>query len=456
MEEKAVRKKRPFGFYVCSITFSFERAAYYASKFLIVFFVAATVAEGGLGLDKVQGGLMQSNLVAFTYLAPIFGGIISDRWIGARYTVPLGMFIMGIGYIVCSQATGLGGVYAMVALVSIGTGLFKGNVSALNGTLFDDKDELDSAFSLQYSFVNIGAFIGTFAVGILYAKTFAHDGVLGFSQCFMLAGILCILGGIWFILGSRYLGDKGKKPFKAGIAKEEKVAKVEENRPMTTSEKKKVGAIILVSLFSVIFWMFWYLTYLAVYDYGDQFVNLFVGNFEVPLSWFDTLNSACCIILGPVLGIVWYRLAQRPQGDMSLFKKLAIGLSLLGASFLMLVGAEISRGVGAPETSKASIMWIVMFGILLSLGEMFFSPLGNSFVSKYAPKKILSVLMGVWTFATFIAGKIYGNVYEFTSQYPIMVAYIAIPVILFIAAVLLFVFDKKLSSLLDGDDGATA
>lgn len=118
----------------------------------------------------------------------------------------------------------------------------------------------------------------------------------------------------------------------------------------------------------------------------------------------------------------------------------------------MLVGAEFSRGIGAPDTVKASILWIVAFGVLLSLGEMFFSPLGNSFVSKYAPKKMLAVLMGVWTVATFIAGKSYGWIYNFTLQFNMIKVYIIIPIILFIAAILLFVFDKKLSSLVEGED----
>ncbi|MDO7203404.1 hypothetical protein Q5M85_03350 [Paraclostridium bifermentans] len=83
----------------------------------------------------------------------------------------------------------------------------------------------------------------------------------------------------------------------------------------------------------------------------------------------------------------------------------------------MLVGAEFARGIGTPDTAKASILWIVAFGVLLSMGEMFFSPLGNSFVSKYAPKRVLAVLMGVWTFATFVAGKSYGYLYDFTLKF---------------------------------------
>jgi len=447
MSEMTVKNKRPKGFYVCCISFMFERMAYYSAKYLIFVFVAATVVTGGLGLTKVEAALIQSNLVAFTYLAPIIGGYISDKFIGARYCVPVGLVLMAVGYFSGGFATSVGTMNLMVALVSIGTGLFKGNISAINGTLFDDEKQLDSAFSVQYSFVNVGAFIGTTAVGVLVANTFANGSVQGFRPAFKLCGIICLLNLLWFLFGIRFLGDAGKKPFKAGKHIEKKVET--EVKSLTKVEKRKVAAIVLISLFSVVFWVFWYLTYLAVYDYGGQFVNMNVGTFTVPLSWFDSLNSLTCIILGPVLAALWFKMSNSAKGDLSLFKKLALGLTLLGLSFLMLVGAEISRGLGAPVTSQASIVWIIAFGVLLSAGEMLFSPLGNSFVTKYAPNKIYSVLMGVWIFATFIAGKSYGYLYSVTSKFSIMQSYVVIPVILFVFAALLFIFDKKLIKLLE-------
>ncbi|MGL5756105.1 MAG: peptide MFS transporter [Paraclostridium sp.] len=444
------KNKFPMGFYICATTFSFERAAYYSSKFLIYVFLTAAVINGGLGISKGEAAMMQANLVAFTYFSPIIGGYISDRWIGARYTIPLGMFIMGAGYYVGSIADSTSMVNIMILLVAIGTAFFKGNVSAVNGQLFDDPEELDSAFSVQYSFVNLGSFIGTISVGVLYLNTFAKNGVLGFSQCFLVAAILCVIGGLWFIFGWRFLGNAGKRPFKEGIVADKSDA--QEQSPLTHTEKKRVWAIVLVSVFSVLFWVFWYLTYLAVYDYGAAFVDMNVGGFEVPLSWFDSLNSLVCIALGPVLAALWLKLSKRPQGDLSLFKKTGLGFIFLGLAFLTLVGAEFSRGIGAPETVKSSILWIVAFGVLLSMGEMFFSPLGNSFVSKYAPKRVLAVLMGVWTFATFLAGKSYGYIYAFTLKFDMITVYTVIPAILFVAAVLLFVFDKKLSTLVEDED----
>jgi len=430
----------------------FERMAYYSAKYLIFVFVIATVVTGGLGLTKIEAALIQSNLVAFTYLAPIIGGYISDRYIGARYCVPVGLALMAGGYFMGGSAMNAGAMTLMIALVAVGTGLFKGNVSAINGSLFENENQLDSAFSIQYSFVNIGAFIGTTAVGILVATTFAHGGVQGFRPAFQLCGLICVIDALWFLFGMQFLGEAGKKPFKAGKHIEKKVEI--EVKPLTRVEKRKVFAIVLVSIFSVVFWVFWYLTYLAAYDYGGQFVNMTVGGFNVPLSWFDSLNSFVCIALGPVLGALWFKMSKGPKGDLSLFKKLGLGLGFLGMSFLMLVFAELSRGVGAAATSKASIIWIIAFGLLLSMGEMLFSPLGNSFVTKHAPNKIYSVLMGVWILASFIAGKSYGYLYAIASKYPIMQSYVAIPIILFASAALLFFFDKKLVKLLEDEEPA--
>ncbi len=254
--------KRPFGFYVCSLAFTLERFAFYSAKWLIAVFVVAKVADGGLGLTAADAAKMSANLVAFTYLAPVIGAFISDRLIGARYLVPIGMALMGAGYLVGWQASSAGMVNLMIVLVSLGTGLFKCQTSAITGRLFDDPRQLDSAFSVQYSFVNIGSFIGTTIIGVLV-------GTKGYAFCFLVCGIMMFIDAAWFTFGWRFLGETGKKPFKIDEHAEVKQTKEtkEEKKPLTTMEKKRVGAIILVSFFSVIFWLFWYLAYMPVYFY---------------------------------------------------------------------------------------------------------------------------------------------------------------------------------------------
>ncbi|CEQ10832.1 amino acid/peptide transporter [[Clostridium] sordellii] len=444
------KKKYPLGFYVCSLSFTFERMAFYSSKWLIAIFIAASAAKGGLGLTPADGAKMTANLVAFTYLTPILGGFIADKWINPRLCVPLGSILMGLGYMCGWQASVQSSfmyVWLMILLVSIGTGLFKGNLSGINGRLFDNKEDLDGAFSIQYSFVNIGSFIGTTFVSFIAYST------IGFGGTFLVCAALLFLDAIWFVIGGKLtFGDVGKKPFKVDEVTEasgKKVEKVEDD-PLTKKEKLRVGAILLVTLFSIVFWVVWYLTSMPIlYHWGPDFdyankANWMIGNFTVPSSWFDSLNALCCIVLGPILAKVWAKKAKSKKGDLSMFKKTALGMLFLGVAFGVMALAEVVRGDG-----QANLMWIVMVGILMSLGEMVFSPLGNSFISKFSPAKLLGLMMGIWPVAVFIAGKAYGYLYEYLSKFSFAPAYALVGVIVLVCGILLWSLDKKLNKLVE-------
>ena len=181
------------------------------------------------------------------------------------------------------------------------------------------------------------------------------------------------------------------------------------------------------------------------YHWGDEeTVRMLwqIGNFKIPTSFFDSENALLCIVLGPVLGMIWTKLRKRPQGGFSIFKHTSLGIIILGLSFVVFALAEVVRGQGT-----ASILWVIVFGILLSTGEMVFSPLGNSFISKYAPAKLLSLMMAVWTLAVFVAGQSYGFIYAAISKLPFANTYFTIAGLLIVAGVILLMFDKKLSAL---------
>ena len=199
-----VKKGRPFGFYVCALGFTFERLAFYTMKYLLAIWIATEVASGGLGLSDIEASAMSGSFVAWTYITPLFGGYIADHWISPRICVPLGMILMGLGYLCTWRADSLTLVWAMIILVAVGTGLFKGNLSGINGLLFHDADELDAAFSIQYSFVNIGSFIGTTFIAIL-ATTGLFGFKTSFNTVFLICGIFMFIDAVWFILNGRSL-----------------------------------------------------------------------------------------------------------------------------------------------------------------------------------------------------------------------------------------------------------
>lgn len=444
------KKKLSKGFWGCACTEIFERLAYYLGRSLILIFATTAVVEGGLGLSESVGANLQANLTAFSYLGGLLGGVVVDRYIGARYTTPVGMVITGIGYFSGSLAKDAMGVYIMIFLVSLGLGLFKNG--PIIGRVVGDKDQLDTAYAIRYTTVNLGAFIGTFAVGILYKDVFAKDGVLGFAPCFQIAAVVMVLGAIWFVFNYKNMGEVGKKPFKLEktaeelAADKEKGVDPENKRPLTGMEKKRVAAIFLVCAFSVIFWIFWYLAYLPVYYHWAENCNWVVGGYEIPVTWFDSANSMICIILGPVTAALWAFLAKRPQGDMSLFRKTGLGIGILGLGYVFFAAMEIMRGDG-----KANVFLLLIFAFFLTLGEMFFSPLGHSFISKYSPSKYLGVMMSVWGFATFLAAKSYGYIYDFCfgGNFAFETACIGIAVVAFACTATLLILDKKLSALVD-------
>lgn len=446
--------KWPFGFYVCSLSFTFERCAYYTAKWLMAIFVVASVADGGLGLTKADGALMSSFIVAFTYITPVFGGIVADRWVSPRILVPIGEVLMGLGYLCAWQSNGKLMLYAMIALVSIGTGFFKGVVSGVNGRQFPkaDEDMLNSVFSIQYSFVNIGSFCGTTFLSLLALN-------VSYRLTFLVCAILMFFDALWWIWGQRFIAnDAGKVPFLIDnrVEKVDAKAKEKEAEPLTSIEKKRVAAILLCTLFSGIFWLIWYMVYLPVYyefgpieQNGLGWANWNLGSFQMPTAWFDSINALTCIILGPVLAVVWAKMAARPKGDMSMFKKTALGIILLGLAIVAMVAAALMSGEG----DKAVGIWIIILvALLMSIGEMIFSPLGNSFINKFAPKKLLGTLLGVWPLIIFFSGLLYGPLYNWLANFRFIYAFGGVAAVVLICGIILWIASGSLDKLVVEDE----
>ena len=453
----AAKSKYPFGFYIGCMTYTFERFAFYGTKPLLVLYLTELVAKGGLEIPKATATIIAANFTAYTYIAPLIGGYICDKWLGARYAVTLGCIIMGLGYLIGWKSTSLASVNMMIYVVSIGTGLFKGNLAGLMGRMFENDDQMDAAFSIQYSFVNIGAFFGSAIMGAAYMSFFQHGEVLGYRQVFLFCGALVILGGILFTASYGKLHGQGKLPFKyrtdahGNVIGETVLDKKEKasSAKLTKKERNGVLAIVFVSFVSIIFWTFYEQQSNALSLYAQDFVDMTLFGITLsPAHVFVSWNGLLCIFLSLAAAKLWATLAKRPQGDLTMFQKVTLSFAFLGLAYTILIFMELTRGGG---TNKASVLWLLFFGILITIGEICFSPLGNSFVSKVAPKKYLSLLLGVWILATFAANKLTGYVQGLIENFGFMQIMVTFSVVSFVTMVILFALSKSLNKLVDSE-----
>ena len=445
-------KKFPFGFIVCCLTFTFERLAYYGGKWGIAVFVVLEAAEGGLGLTTEQGAIFSSQFVAWTYITPIIGGFIADRWVAPRLLVPIGEVLMAAGWFAISRANGSGGVWLAIILLAVGTGFFKGNVSGINGRQFEnDKDTLTTAFSIQYMFVNIGSFCGTTFLALIGTKG------AGFRAMFMACAVFMLIDAAWWFFGMRYLGDAGKKPFLIDNRSEDIEAAdvTKDKRPLTKLEKNRVVAILILTFLSGLFWLFWYLLYMPVYyEFGPEsqggmgWANWMLGsNFEMPTAWFDSMNGLLCIFLAPTFGALWNKLSKKDK-DPSMLTKTALGIMLLGFGIaMMVVGAAIFNSTGKP----VGVWIIILTAILMTVGEIMFSPLGNSFISEYAPKKYLGTLLGTWPLIIFFAGLAYGPLYN-AMRVNFSRSFLIAAIIVFAAGALMLFSKNRFEAAINGTE----
>lgn len=438
----------PAGFWVLAGADVLECLAYYLGRSLILLFVAKSIAEGGLGLSDSTGARMQSLLTALGYILPILGGIVIDHFLGARYTTPLGLLLAGVGYMVGSYAESASGMYVMIICVSLGLAMFK--TVPILGRIITDKKQRDSAFTISYAITNFGSFIGPLLVGFMYNDWFAVDGVLGFRTCFKVGAVFMLAGAVFFTWGWRWLGDAGKKPFvkekSADELEKEAREKAElKKRPLEKIEKTRIVAIILSTwIFVAVFWCFWYLVYLVVYYHWMDNMNWVVLGYEVPTTWFDAFNALFVVAAGPLFATLWSRLARRPQGDMSYIKKIGIGIGIMGLCFVCFAIFET-----ASANSTLSCLWLLLFLVLMTVGELFFSPLGSSFISKYAPPRFYGLLMSC-SFGIAIGASIYSFVYDYafdSGKFSFNTACIGIAVICFVCFIALLVLDKPLKKL---------
>jgi len=283
-----------------------------------------------------------------------------------------------------------------LALIILGTGFFKSNISTMVGQLYTEKDRRrDAAFTIFYMGINLGASMGQIVCPKLAD---AFNWHIGFSA----AGFGMVLGlVVYLIFKRRFLGTIGDVP-PGRASRKEKIPGVAK-QPLTALEKKGVAAIAILAFFNIFFWMAFEQAGSSMTFFAEERTRrMFLGlNFLAP--YFQSVNSFSVILLAPVFAWMWTRLETRGWAP-STSVRFALGLFLLGSGFVVLVvGARLSDG-GA----RVSPMWLIVTYVLHTCGELCLSPVGLSMVTKLAPARFASLAMGAWFFSFFISDLLAG------------------------------------------------
>ncbi|KZN38969.1 dipeptide/tripeptide permease [Pseudoalteromonas luteoviolacea] len=401
----------PKGLFLLFGTEMWERFGYYGMRAILVLYLVAQVQNGGFGWTNADALSLYGTFTMAVYLTPLFGGWLADNVLGQRKAIIIGgilmaagHFIMGIPHsIVAGQEENV--FYIGLTLLCIGNGLFKPNISTMVGDLYEEGDKRrDGAFTIFYMGINMGGALGPLVAGYVAA-------VISWQAGFVAAGIGMVISVVMqMLLSQKYLGDIGVVP-SAKLSQQQSASGTKE--PLTKVEKDRIRVIFTMSVFSIIFWMGFEQAGGLMNLFANDYTNRMLMGFEIPASWFQSLNSIFIIIFAPIVAMIWLKLDKKEPNSPV---KFAIGLVFLALGFLTMMLALMTESAEPGQTLQISMMWLVLFYLFHTLGELCLSPIGLSMVSKLAPLRLASLLMGIWFLCTAVANKIAGFVGSFLGE----------------------------------------
>jgi proton-dependent oligopeptide transporter, POT family len=377
------------------VTELWERFAYYGLRALLILYLIDTEA-GGMGWTQERASHLYGWFVGLTYLSPVAGGWLADRILGTNRALVVGGIILVGGYFCLALGPGLP-FYTGLALIVLGTGFFKPNMHTIVGQLYGPGDvRRDSGFTLYYMGINLGAFLGPLVCAWLAAR-------YGWRQGFA-AGCAAMSIGLAF-----YLRTRRSRLGEIGLAPATTKGGTDEDRRLTPGERGRITAIALITVFVVFFWL--------AFEQAGSSLNVFASqrtsrqavewlrwtlpHGEIPAGWFQSINPLCILLLAPLMASFWQRLGRHAPSSPA---KMGLGLILLGLAYVVMVVGAGQSGGGA----RVSPLYLVVFYVMYSLGELCFLPVAISFVAHTAPARLASMLMGVWLTANFVANLLGG------------------------------------------------
>ena len=394
-----LKADHPKGLYLLFAVEMWERFSYYGMRALLVLYMVKF-----LMFDTQKAGQIYGTYTGLVYLTPLIGGYIADRYLGAKNSILIGGILIALGHFTLAfQAMPC--FYSALAFLIIGNGFFKPNISTLAGSLYEKGDSRrDAGFTIFYMGINIGAFFSPLVCGTLGEK-------FGFHYGFAAAGVGMVLGLILYMWGK-------DKFLSANDIKEQKIqsqgVKNIKNEPLSKEEKQKIAVIFILMFFAIFFWTSFEQAGSSLTLFADRYTNRVLPflNWEVPVSYFQSINPLLIMILAPLFSQLWIKLSLN-QKEPSTPAKFAMGLGFVAFGFVLMIMASCLVG----ESSKVSALWLVSVYFFHTVGELCLSPVGISMVSKLAPVKFASMLMGIWFLSSFFANLSAGL---FAGRYDLM------------------------------------
>lgn len=416
------------------MTEMWERYSYYGMRALLVLYLSAAVADGGLGFDAGTAIAIYSVYNAMVYLLALPGGWFGDRVWGARKTVAVSGTIIMIGHFLLALPTVVS-FFIGLAFIAAGSGLLKANISTMVGHLYRDKNDprRDGGFTIFYMGINLGAFVAPLTIGWVGQKVNWHYG-------FAMAGIGMAIGLAFYFLGFRNLAPESSEvpaPLsdadRVGIVRKALVwlavagvaytvvglsgqftidwvlwpltilglvlpafyiIRIKRDSDLSAVERSRVSAYVWFFVAAAAFW--------GIYDQTGSTLTLFAKDntsssmlgFAFPESWFQSLNPLYVMALAPVFAWLWVALSRRSK-EPSTLSKFAFGLVMIGGSFFVMMLAQTASAGGV----KVTPLWLCSVYLIQTVGELTLSPVGLSLTTKLAPAKYASQMMGVWFLA---------------------------------------------------------
>jgi POT family proton-dependent oligopeptide transporter len=481
--DDGVREKaffgHPRGLATLFMTEMWERFSFYGLRAILVLFLVASPAVGGLGLTDQTATALVGIYGAFVYLVALPGGWIADRILGARRSVLVGGTVIMCGHICMAiPAEGSGFVWLGLALIIVGTGLLKPSMPTMVGRLYRDDDAArrDSGFSIFYLGVNIGAFAAPYVVGTLADGDRWH---LGFGA----AAVGMAFGLAQYVRGARHLGDAGTRPGHRLTPQEchrfIRIALVSAaavfvalagwaasgtftldrltaaltvvivlvpvayfaymllgSHDLTPDERSRLKAYIWLFIAAAIFWMIYDLAPSVLNLFAEKRTDLALFGIHIHASTTQSFNPLFIMIFVPVFAWLWVRLGDR----VSVAQKFAFALVVIGVSFVVM-------SLAAAQSGKISIWWLVAVYLIQVFGELSISPVGLSVTTSLAPHAFRSQMLGVWYLSFAVGDAVGGQTLRLRSHLSEPTYYLLLALIAIAAGLALLAANSSLRAL---------